>query len=57
MNEIVELRLDLTRSSHLAIAEYLLGGGKATAEVIYLCSRGQHSRALKYIYIGESCEK
>ena len=54
---IVELRLDLTRSSHLAIAEYLLGGGRATAEVIYLCSRGQHVRALKYIYRRVDCEK
>ncbi len=49
INEIVELRLDLTRSSHLAIAEYLLGDGLAKAEVIYLCSRGQHARAMKYI--------
>lgn len=47
--EITRLGLDLTRPSHLAIAEYLLGGGKATAEVIYLCSRGQHARAMKYI--------
>ena len=53
MREIAKLGLDLTRSSHLAIAEYLLGGGrKAKAEVIYLCYRGQHARALKYV--GES---